>query len=255
MLQDPSAAAAPPSADHTSTAAAAAAIRGILFDKDGTLIDYDATWAPINRRAADLAAEGDPDLAERLLVLGGADPVTGQAASDGILAAGSAADIAHAWSRAGSPWPEDRLTEALDRLFCEAGIAGAVPVTDLAGLFARLAARGLKLGIASSDSAAAVAGLARRFGIEAYLAFAAGYDSGHGPKPEPGMMQAFCAATGLPPSAVAMVGDSRHDMAMGRAAGAGLCIGVMTGAGSRAVLAGHADFCLDSIDLLDGLLG
>lgn len=247
MLQDPPAVPA-------QAATSAAAIRGILFDKDGTLIDYDATWAPINRRAADLAADGDRDLAGRLLVLGGADPVTGRAASDGILAAGSAADIARLWSRAGSRWAEDRLTEALDRLFCEVGIAGAVPVADLGALFARLSALGLKLGIASSDSEAAVRGLAGRFGLDPYLAFIAGYDSGHGPKPEPGMIRAFCAATGLPPSAVAMVGDSRHDMAMGRAAGAGLCIGVMTGAGSRAVLADHADLCLDSIDLLDAVL-
>ena len=28
------------------------AIRGILFDKDGTIIDYWRTWVPINREAA-----------------------------------------------------------------------------------------------------------------------------------------------------------------------------------------------------------
>src|SRR5438477_10103626 len=32
--------------------AGAAAIRGILFDKDGTLVDYFATWTPAYRTAA-----------------------------------------------------------------------------------------------------------------------------------------------------------------------------------------------------------
>ena len=34
----------------------AVAIRGILFDKDGTIIDYWRTWVPINREAALYAA-------------------------------------------------------------------------------------------------------------------------------------------------------------------------------------------------------
>ena len=35
------------------------AIRGILFDKDGTIIDYWRTWVPINRKVALYAARGD----------------------------------------------------------------------------------------------------------------------------------------------------------------------------------------------------
>ena len=30
----------------------------ILFDKDGTLIDFDRTWAPVNIAAVELAASG-----------------------------------------------------------------------------------------------------------------------------------------------------------------------------------------------------
>ena len=65
-------------------------IRGILFDKDGTIIDYWRTWVPINRQVALYAARGDQGLADRLLRLGGHDPETdrvarGHAAGGGRL--------------------------------------------------------------------------------------------------------------------------------------------------------------------------
>ena len=52
------------------------AIRGILFDKDGTIIDYARTWVPLNREAANFAAGGDVALAAELLRAHGQDPDT-----------------------------------------------------------------------------------------------------------------------------------------------------------------------------------
>ncbi len=221
-------------------------IRGLLFDKDGTLLDYAASWAPINRRAALLAAGGDLALAERLLVMAGVDPATDLAAADSLLAAANTAEIAAAWAAGGSPIAADRLTRDLDALF-HSSATSVVAVTDLAALFRRYKARGLKLGIASSDNAASIGATARHFGIDGMLDFIAGYDSGHGVKPEPGMVEAFCRATGLDAAQVAMVGDNTHDLAMGRAAGVGLTIGVLTGTGSRDTLRPLADLCLPSI--------
>lgn len=228
-------------------------IEGILFDKDGTLLDYAASWTPINRAAAVLAAGGDGALAVRLLAVGGAGPDGGGVAADSVLAAGNTADIAALWVGAGAPMGMAALTLALDALFCDAAQA-VVPVPGLAALFARLHGRGLQLGIASSDSEAAVRATARRFGLDRHLAYVAGYDSGHGVKPGPGMVHGFCARTGLDAARVAVVGDNRHDMAMGRAAGVGLTVGVLTGTGTRATLAGFADLVLDSIEGLEAAL-
>lgn len=228
-------------------------IGGILFDKDGTLLDYAASWGPINREAGRLAAAGDMDLAERLLAIAGVDPHGGVRDPQGLLAAGSTNEIALAWHEAGAPFAIAALTEALDRLF-QANVARVIPVCALVPVFERLAGRGLTLGIASSDSEAAIRATAERFGIAGHLSFVAGYDSGHGRKPGPGMALAFCAATGLAPSAIAVVGDTAHDMHMGRQAGAGLCVGVLTGTSSRAHLAPLADATLDSIADLDQFL-
>ncbi|MGX1787845.1 HAD family hydrolase [Bosea sp. NPDC055332] len=229
------------------------AISGILFDKDGTLIDYQASWAPTNLSAGRLAARGDADLAARLLTVAGVDPATGYATSDGLLASGNTEDVAQAWIEVGSPFGMAELTDRLDTLFRSAVVA-AVPVCDLSALFASLTGRGLVLGIASSDSEAAVAATAERFGLEPHLAFLCGYDSGHGAKPGRGMVDGFCAATDLPTDAVAVVGDSTHDMHMAAAAGAGYRIAVLTGAGSAETLRPLSHLLLPSIATLEQAL-
>lgn len=227
-----------------------AALRGLLFDKDGTLLDYAASWPPINREAGLLAANGDAALAARLLLRGGADPETGQAQADSLLAAGSTAELATAWHGAGSPLGIPALTERLDTLF-QSAVPRMIPVCDLSGLFERLRARGLALGIASSDSARAVAATAVHFNLTPHLSFLAGYDSGHGVKPGPGMVQGFCEACRLAPGEVAVIGDNAHDMEMGHAAKAGLRVGVLTGTGTRTTLEPISDLCLGSIAELE----
>ena len=227
--------------------------RAVLFDKDGTLLDYWASWGPVNRAAVALAADGDTALAARLFRVGGVDD-SGRAASAGsLLAAGSAHDIARIWVAAGARFTVPALTRALDELF-RASVADMVPVGDLPDILGRLRRRGLVLGIASSDGEAAIRLTVERFGLGELIAFVAGYDSGHGPKPEPGMVHAFCRAVGVTPAEVAMVGDTLHDLEMGAAAGCGLKIGVLTGTGTRDVLAEAADLVLDDIAALEAAL-
>jgi phosphoglycolate phosphatase len=230
-----------------------AKITAILFDKDGTLLDFDRSWEPVNRRAALFAAAGDEVLADRLMVICGMDPLTGKVSSGSLFAAAAPSEIAAAMSNAGALFDEDELTEHLDRFFVE-GAANAVAVTDLAALFARLKARGLHLGIASSDNEASIRAVAERMGLMPYLDFIAGYDSGHGTKPDPGMIEAFAASQGIALSDIAMVGDNTHDLHMARNANAGLAIGVLTGTSGREALEPDADHVLDSIEDLESLL-
>jgi phosphoglycolate phosphatase len=58
--------------------------RGLLFDKDGTLLDFHASWQPVNDIAIRFAAQGDPALEARLRTAGGLHPVTQYAARSRI---------------------------------------------------------------------------------------------------------------------------------------------------------------------------
>ena len=228
-------------------------IAGILFDKDGTLLDFDASWAPVNRKVALIAAAGDAALADSLLRACGMDPVTGRLVPDSLLAAGNTREIAEGLIAAGAPHDLDALVPLIDDLFAGAAEL-SVPVTELAPLFARLRQRGLRLGIASSDNERSIRVAVRRFGIDDYVDFVAGYDSGHGSKPGPGMVLGFCAETGLKPHQVAVVGDNNHDLHMGRNAGAGLKVAVLSGTGSRQSLEEACDVLLNDITELEAVL-
>lgn len=227
-------------------------IRAVLFDKDGTLLDYHRTWGPINLAAAELAAAGDATLADHLLQVGGMDRASLVTRAGSLLAAAHTHELAEAWVAAGSPLPFAELSARLDALFTASATA-SVPVGDLAALFETLSGMGLRLGIASSDNEASIRLMLDHFGLARHIAFVTGYDSGNGVKPGPGMVLACAEALGLSPAEIAVIGDNTHDIDMGRSAGAGLAIAVLSGTGGAADLAG-ADACLAGIHDLPAFL-
>jgi phosphoglycolate phosphatase len=68
------------------------------------------------------------------------------------------------------------------------------------------------------------------------------------------MVEAFCLRLSLQPAEVAVVGDTLHDLHMGRAAGAGLVVGVLSGAGTREVLESHCDHLLEDVLALESVI-
>lgn len=229
-------------------------IRGVLFDKDGTLFEYHGTWVPIIFEAAAMAAQGDADLVSRLVDAAGYDEARRQIRAGSLFAGGDTIELADRWRQLGVRREQADLVTSLDALFARLAPAMSVPVTDLPALFSTLTGRGLKLGLATNDVEASARALMGRFALDPFLSFQAGYDSGHGAKPEPGMTLAFCERVGLAPESVAVVGDNRHDLDMGRAAGAGLLVGVLTGTSAYADLAPLADAVIESVADLPSLL-
>ncbi len=233
----------------------AATIRGLLFDKDGTLLDFDATWPPAYRAIAAALAEaaGEPALAERLLRLGGYDE-GGVLDPESMLACGTTADIVAFWAAQPELANLAGIAERIDTMFLDYATRAPAVVADLGALFERLRGRGLRLGVATNDSAAAAHAWLAGAGVDHLLDFVSGADSGYGAKPDPAVMHGFCAATGLAPGEVAVVGDSMRDLDFAHAAGAGLAVAVLTGVTPRAQLDPHADRVLDSIAGLEAVL-
>jgi len=167
------------------------AIGGILFDKDGTLLDFNATWVPVIREAALAVAGGDANLAARLMAAGGQDDSQGTVAPGSLLAAGTTKEIAALWADLAPDHGQRDLIGFIDSLFIEGGKATAVAVPGMANVLARLKHGGIRLGLATSDSEAGAVATLAGFGVVGLFDFLAGYDSGYGVKPEPGMVEGF----------------------------------------------------------------
>ena len=227
-------------------------MRGILFDKDGTIIDYWRTWLPINRAAALYAAGGDKAIAEDLLRLGGHDPATDFITPGSPLAAGDAFDIAQAFAARPGIAPAHRLVAGIERIFSTGGAKHSTLISGVGDTLAELKRRGFRIGLATNDTGAGLEASLAPHGIRGLFDFAVGCDQGFGSKPDPRMVEAFCTAMRVRCDEVAMVGDAAHDLAMGRAAGVAMNVGVLSGTSRRQDLEELADLVLDSINDLPG---
>lgn len=218
-------------------------IRGVLFDKDGTLFDFHETWSRWAKAFIADITGGDPARATRLAAVLGYDLEAGQFERTSPMIAGTM-EVVVAGVRTVLPEVSESALRGLIRESTAA--APQVEAVPLIALFERLADAGLVVGIATNDGEVPARAHLTRAGIADSFAFVAGYDSGYGAKPGPGMCLGFCAATGLRPEECVMVGDSTHDLASGRAAGM-RTVAVLTGLATRDELGPLADAVLASI--------
>lgn len=225
-------------------------IRGIVFDKDGTLFDFQASWGLWAARFVNDLAGGDPGRAEVLARAIHFDLAGHTFGRDSPVIAGTPAEIAQALLEHLPGANPGGLITRMNLLSAEAPMVEAVP---LRRLFLALRARGLRIGVATNDGEIPARTHLERAGISDLVDFIAGFDTGHGPKPEPGMLLAFARAFDLRPEEVMMVGDSRHDLDAGRAAGMPT-VAVLTGLAREAELAGHADIVIPDIGHLPAIL-
>lgn len=228
-------------------------IRAILFDKDGTLIDFDRTWFSVSWHLAQRAADGDEARARSLLEAGGYDWQALCFRPNSVIAAGTGHDIVSLWhpTLAGADFAA-KLAE-YDAYCVAEGARSAVAIEGLRETLQSLHEMGLKLGIATNDSEAGAHATAKALGIDGFFDVVIGYDTAARPKPHPDPLLYFARKTGLEPGQIAMVGDNLHDLETAQAAKAGLAIGVLSGNSPREVLEPHADLVLDSIAGLPAL--
>ncbi len=226
-------------------------IRGVLFDKDGTLFDFQATWGGWAAGFFRELSGGDAALEARIASAMGFDSNTHRFHNDSVVVARTAHEVAEALTRTVPGWSVDKM---LARMNETASAAPQIQPVPLVPLLAGLRARGLKLGLATNDAEAPARAHLNTAKITHLFDFIAGFDSGFGGKPDTGMQCGFCAQTGLTPDQVVMVGDSVHDLQSGHRAGM-TTIAVLSGVAKRAELAPHADVVLANIGGIPAWLG
>ncbi|CDX45892.1 Phosphoglycolate phosphatase [Mesorhizobium sp. ORS 3359] len=229
-------------------------IKGILFDKDGTLVDFNATWLGVADFMAMDAAEGDRWKADRLLAAAGFDFVSKRFKPDSIFASGSNMDVVELWFPRLSDEDQMHAVSRFNEITSVQGSSMAVALPGVLDSLRALHTRSYRMGVATNDSTSGAEKTLATLGIAQLFDAAFGYDAVANPKPAPDTVIAFCDLTGLKPGEIAMVGDNRHDLEMARAGGCGLAVGVLSGTGTRDSLAPMADVILDSVaDLPDFL--
>lgn len=230
-------------------------IAAICFDKDGTLFHFSATWdhwagGVIDALATDASGRRDEGRRDALAAAARYDLAGRTFLPDSPIIAGTNRQAAECIAAVLPERDVDDIEFYLMQSALDAPVQEAVPLDPyLAGL----TEQGFRLGVVTNDTEAGVLAHLGAVGVTGRFDFIAGFDSGHGAKPEPEPLLAFAAAVDVPPDRVVMVGDSTHDLLSGRRAGM-VCVGVLTGPAKRAELLPYADVVLDDIGALPGWL-
>ncbi|MEK4517604.1 HAD family hydrolase [Paenibacillus sp. FSL H8-0122] len=218
-------------------------VSGLLFDKDGTLLDLLATWGSW----AELVLEG---LGSQLTLMG-SRPVTGanlapvlgttHDASGRITGYDPAGPLSMATAEestgilawqlytAGVPWNEavTRVNaiskEAMNELRRR---RTAVPMPGLLPFLEQCAAASLKLGVVTSDNLSTTREHLEWLGISGYFGAVVTRDRVKYGKPAPEMAEKACRELELRPEETVIIGDSNADMQLGRGAGLHLAVGI-----------------------------
>ena len=230
------------------------AIKGILFDKDGTLIDANGTWVPFYRKLLSEEFGISTQEAEALMVKAGYDAVGERFLPGSTLASGTTQQLAEIWWPDVSPAQQKEIGERLDRQYAPMARLFLKPLLDLTPLLQELRRQGLALGVGTNDSEISARGHIEALGVNSLFDVIIGADSVPTAKPSGDMVRLFAGRTGLSCNEVAMVGDNSHDMEEAHNGGAGLAVAVLTGNSGREHMEHLADHVLDSVEALPRLL-
>ncbi|MGB4763663.1 MAG: HAD family hydrolase [Planktomarina temperata] len=221
-------------------------IRGVIFDKDGTLFDFQSTWGIWTAQVLARIAGSDEALLQQLAEALGYDTQTRRVQPGSVIVAATPMEIAAVVKDC---IPALSQTQICDWLNEEAKTAPQVLVTDLHRLTAEL--RRINLGLCVMTNDAEAPARAHLASVQASDLFDCliGSDSGFGAKPQAAPLLALADKMEIPAAACVMVGDSTHDLRAGRAAGM-RAVAVLTGLAEADELAPLADAVLPDVSHL-----
>ncbi len=221
--------------------------RGILFDKDGTLIEAHDIWPPLYRGMLMRMKGINEDAANALLEQAGYDVAQDRVAGGTAIAGGTTSQLVDLW------WPEAsaeerlRVTRSIDETDKQAHEVRVTPVVELHSLLKALRASGFAVGIATNDSWASTVRHMEQLGVLEFFDAVICADTVDVPKPSGKMIRAFAEKVGIAPHEIIMVGDNHHDMSEAVQGGAGYKVAVLSGNSVHQELAHLADVTLNHI--------
>ncbi len=232
----------------------------VVFDKDGTLVDFDRLWAGKLKAAVDavLAQAGlGPALEAALCATLGIEPATMRVIPESPLAVATLPKLTLACAvvlhQHGAPW---HRAETLARAHFQPIIEAPPrpddlkPLADLPALISPLKAAGAAVAIFTSDDRLGTEASLPMLGLDGLVdAMVCGDDPLPG-KPAGDGLRHLAERLGRPLPRTLMIGDSVTDMRAAEAAGVGWRIAVTSGTGEPAALAGAADVVVDSVAAL-----
>jgi phosphoglycolate phosphatase-like HAD superfamily hydrolase len=223
----------------------------IVFDKDGTLISFEAMWVGWAR-----ALGTRLELATRRPVAGdifatiGFDPVASRILPRGPLAVATMAEIEQLIGAVLRRWCPS--VSAARRILAEAWfepdpVADALPLADLAAVLGAIRKSGRRIAVATTDDRRPTQATLVGVGIADLVDVIVCGDDDGPTKPEPAALVGVATRLETRIDRTAMVGDTPADLTMARLAGA-RAIGVTSGVASHADLEPTADAILGTID-------
>ena len=236
-------------------------IRGILFDKDGTLLDFNSMWIPIaigltREVIKELEISSIKDINSKLLNSIGV--THGIINPSGVLSVGTVEDIKVCFA---STLVKEKVSsnkiehleilvaDNMKRLIKENAYL-IKPIGDLPKLFDRLKKKNIILGLATSDTFESAKFCLKQLGVFDYFSFIGGDDGILKSKPHPDLLNEFCFICGLEPEEIAVVGDTPVDLELARNGRAGMAIAVLSGTNKEADFPKKADIIIPSVECL-----
>lgn len=192
-------------------------LKGIIFDKDGTLVELGNSWDQPTIEVVNILLE-ETDLTENekkafKLSIGVTDTAI---LSNSTVAAGSIEDQAKAISLV-LPLSVAEISERIESYFMDyfKGRQDPIPVIDgVVESLEILKDQGYFLGVVTNDNQKLTDMMLTRAGLISYFDFIGNADQ-YGSKPESSAFDVIHANHGIPPHELVYVGDSSVDMEFG----------------------------------------
>ncbi len=213
--------------------------RLIIFDKDGTLIDFSATWVPLIRKRVSFLLKRlgkNGELEAFLLSSWGIDPISGKVDPRGPCPVSPRSDEIIIGTMAlyqhGYHWDESKQWVA--QAFDEADADGdwrqnVVPIKGIQTFLSHLKRDGFHTALATNDEQKDTEAILNHLGMDGLFDMILCWGEVSPPKPHPETIFTICQKLSVSPPETVMVGDSVTDMMMGKRAGVALTVGILEG--------------------------